>query len=394
MASISIVFLLALVSASHCYFAHADSNPRSLLDNGLGRTPPMGWNSWNHFACDINETVIKETADALISTGFNELGYKYVNLDDCWGELKRDKDGKLVANSTTFPSGIKALADYLHSKGLKLGIYSDAGHFTCAKRQPGSLGHEQIDAETFAEWGVDYLKYDNCHTDGSRPENRYPKMRNALLKTGRPIFYSLCEWGVDHPATWGAKVGNSWRTTPDINNTWISILNRADLNNKWAEYAGPGGWNDPDMLEVGNGNVTTEEYRAHFSLWAIMKSPLLIGCDVRSMSSATVNILSNAEVIAVNQDALGVQGKKVYKNGGLEVWAGPLSDNRIAVILLNRSKSIAAITANWTDIGLKYSEKVHVRNIWKHKNLKKPRTGSLTSLVKSHSVKMYLLIRI
>jgi len=388
------LFALASASASHCSFAHAGSNPRSLLDNGLGRTPPMGWNSWNHFGCNISEKVIKETADALISSGFSKLGYEYVNIDDCWGELKRDKNGRLVANSTTFPSGIKALADYVHSKGLKLGIYSDAGHYTCAKRQPGSLGHEEIDAATFADWGVDYLKYDNCYTDGSKPQDRYPKMRDALLKAGRPIFYSLCEWGVDDPATWAPKIGNSWRTTQDINNTWTRIVSRADLNNKWAKYAGPGGWNDPDMLEVGNGNVTKDEYGAHFSLWALMKAPLLIGCDVRSMSLGTVKILSNKEVIAVNQDPLGIQGEKVYKHGGLEVWAGPLSDNRIVVILFNREKSSATITAKWEDIGLKPSEEVQVRNLWKHKNLKKPRTGSLTSLVKSHAAKMYILTRI
>jgi alpha-galactosidase len=398
MASISLVLLLTafvLLSAVACSFADAssvDGIDRS-SPMGIGGRPPMGWNSWNKFGCDINEKVIKETADALISTGFSKLGYKYVNIDDCWAEYQRDGDGRLVANATTFPSGIKALADYIHSKGLKLGIYSDAGFFTCSKRQPGSLGHEEIDAETFADWGVDYLKYDNCYTDGSKPELRYPKMRDALLKTGRPIFYSLCEWGVDDPSTWGTKVGNSWRTTPDINNTWASILNRADLNSKWAEYAGPGGWNDPDMLEVGNGNASTEEYRAHFSLWALMKAPLLIGCDVRSMTVATVKILTNAEVIAVNEDRLGIQGKKVYKHGDLEVWAGPLSDNRIVVILFNRMKSRAAITAKWEDVGLNPSEEVQVRNLWKHKNLRN-RRGSLTSSVKPHAVKMFTFTRI
>ncbi|KAH9306868.1 hypothetical protein KI387_011272, partial [Taxus chinensis] len=322
MLSLLLALCFAGVLGNGHHPALSQISSRNLLQNGLARTPPMGWNSWNHFGCNINEKVIKETADALVSTGFNKLGYEYVNIDDCWGELKRDENGRLVPRASTFPSGIKALSDYMHNKGLKLGIYSDAGYYTCSKKQPGSLGYEQTDADTFAEWGVDYLKYDNCNTDGSKPEVRYPVMRDALLKTGRPIVYSLCEWGRDHPAQWADKVGHSWRTTQDINNSWISISSRADQNNKWAKYAGPGGWNDPDMLEVGNGNVTREEYRSHFSLWALMKAPLLIGCDVRSMTPGTLAILGNAEVIAVNQDPLGVQGKKVSKFDSLEVWAG------------------------------------------------------------------------
>lgn len=394
-----LVLFLALALALNCCFANVGNGQkqnlnhisRSLLQNGLARTPPMGWNSWNHFGCDIDEKIVRETADALISSGFNKLGYEYVNIDDCWAEQKRDKNGRLVAKASTFPSGIKTLADYVHSKGLKLGIYSDAGFRTCSGQQPGSLGYEQIDADTFAEWGVDYLKYDNCNTDGSKPEVRYPRMRDALLRTGRPIFYSLCEWGRDHPATWGAKVGNSWRTTQDINNSWISIASRVDLNERWAHYAGPGGWNDPDMLEVGNGELSREEYRSHFSLWALMKAPLLIGCDVRSMSSGTVEILGNAEVIAVNQDPLGVQGKKVYSNDNLEVWAGPLSNNRMVVILLNRSESRASITAKWEDIGLESSHEVQIRNLWKYKSLARTYKGSLTSSVKPHACKMYVL---
>eukprot|EP00253_Pinus_taeda_P002110 PITA_02110 len=351
MVSSSGVLVLFLALALNCCFANVGNGQkqnlnhisRSLLQNGLARTPPMGWNSWNHFGCDIDEKIVRETADALISSGFNKLGYEYVNIDDCWAEQKRDKNGRLVAKKSTFSSGIKALADYVHSKGLKLGIYSDAGFRTCSGKQPGSLGYEQIDADTFAEWGVDYLKYDNCNTDRSKPELR----------------------GRDHPATWGAKVGNSWRTTQDINNSWISIASRVDLNDRWAHYAGPGGWNDPDMLEVGNGKLSREEYRSHFSLWALMKAPLLIGCDVRSMSSGIVEILNNAEVIAVNQDPLGVQGKKVYSNDNLEVWAGPLSNNRMVVILLNRRESRASITAKWEDIGLESSHEVQIRNLWK-----------------------------
>eukprot|EP01018_Ginkgo_biloba_P017177 Gb_38041 [translate_table: standard] len=360
---------------------------RDLLQNGLARTPPMGWNSWNHFGCNINENIIRETADALVSTGLSKLGYEYVNIDDCWAELNRDQHGRLVARASQFPSGIKALADYVHSKGLKLGIYSDAGYYTCQK-QPGSLGHEQADADTFAAWGVDYLKYDNCYNDGSKPEDRYPKMRDALLRTGRPIFFSLCEWGVDVPATWAPEIGSSWRTTGDIEDKWESIISRADQNNAWAHYARPGGWNDPDMLEVGNGHMTGEEYGSHFSIWALMKAPLLIGCDVRSMTKVTYRILSNREVIEVNQDPLGIQGQKVSKQGDLEVWAGPLSNNRVAVILWNRSSSRATITANWKDIGLKPSAVVRVRNLWRHRVLTGSHQGSLTASVKPHACKI------
>ncbi|KAB2047742.1 hypothetical protein ES319_A13G067700v1 [Gossypium barbadense] len=292
---------------------------RTLMDNGLGLTPQMGWNSWNHFHCDINETLIKETADAMVSTGLSAVGYIYINLDDCWGELNRDSQGNLVPKASTFPSGIKALADYVHSKGLKLGIYSDAGTQTCSKTMPGSLGHEEQDAKTFALWGVDYLKYDNCEdTGGLSPKERYPKMSEALLNSGRPIFFSLCEWGQEDPATWAPSIGNSWRTTGDIEDNWDSMTGIADQNDQWASYAKPGAWNDPDMLEVGNGGMTTEEYRCHFSIWALAKAPLLIGCDVRSMDNVTFELVANKEVIDVNQDKLGVQGKKVKKEGDLE----------------------------------------------------------------------------
>ncbi|XP_075666273.1 alpha-galactosidase-like isoform X2 [Castanea sativa] len=319
--------------------------PRSLLANELALTPPMGWNSWNHFACHIQEELIRETADAMVSTGLAALGYKYINLDDCWAQLNRDSKGNLVAKASTFPSGIKALADYVHSKGLKLGIYSDAGNETCSRQMPGSLGHEEQDANTFASWGVDYLKYDNCYNDGISPKERYPKMSKALLNSGRPIFFSLCEWGQEDPATWAASIGNSWRTTGDIQDSWESMISRADQNDKWASYARPGGWNDPDMLEVGNGGMTTEEYRAHFSIWALAKAPLLIGCDIRSMDNMTFELLSNKEVIAVNQDKLGVQGKKVKKDGNLEAGCSGLQwwlDD------LNRKKRLSrVIRVNW-----------------------------------------------
>ncbi|KAI3721686.1 hypothetical protein L2E82_32703 [Cichorium intybus] len=363
---------------------------RSLLENGLGRTPQMGWNSWNHFACNIEEKLIRETADAMVSTGLAAAGYQYVNIDDCWAELNRDSKGNFVPKGDTFPSGIKALADYVHNKGLKLGIYSDAGSLTCSKKMPGSLGHEEQDAKTFASWGIDYLKYDNCNNEGISPKERYPIMTKALQNSGRPIFYSLCEWGQDDPATWANGVGNSWRTTGDISDNWDSMTEKADENDKWAAYAKPGGWNDPDMLEVGNGGMTTEEYRSHFSIWALAKAPLLVGCDVRSMSKETYEILSNKEVIAVNQDRLGVQGKKVKKNGDLEVWAGPLAHNKVAVILWNRAGSTSQITAYWSDIGLNSTTVVNARDLWAHSTQKSVK-GQISATIASHACKMYVL---
>ncbi|XP_028783186.1 alpha-galactosidase-like [Neltuma alba] len=363
---------------------------RQLVENGLGPTPPMGWNSWNHFQCDINEEMIRETADAIVSTGLAALGYQYINLDDCWAELDRDSEGNMVPKASKFPSGIKALADYVHGKGLKLGVYSDAGNQTCSKQMPGSLGHEEQDAKTFASWGVDFLKYDNCENLNISPKERYPKMSEALLNSGRPIFFSMCEWGQEDPELWAKNVGNSWRTTGDIEDKWESMTNIADANDRWASYAGPGGWNDPDVLEVGNGGMTTEEYRSHYSIWALAKAPLLIGCDVRAMDNTTYELITNKEVIAVNQDSLGVQGKKVKSEDGLEVWAGPLSDNRVAVVLWNRSSSKATVTAHWSDIGLEAEKVVGARDLWEH-STQASVSGQISAELDSHASKMFVL---
>ncbi|XWS15701.1 hypothetical protein CRYUN_Cryun34aG0024400 [Craigia yunnanensis] len=376
------------ISNSH---GHNQVYSRFLLADGVARTPPMGWNSWNHFYCDIDEKIVKSTADALISTGLARLGYKYVNLDDCWAEGERDEKGNLMSKATTFPSGIKALADYVHAKGLKLGIYGDAGNRTCSNRMPGSLGHEDQDARTYAKWGVDYLKYDNCYNDGSKNRKRYVVMSRALRKAGRPILYALCEWGQENPATWAGAYGHVWRTTGDINDTFASITSIADLNNVWGRYAGPGRWNDPDMLEVGNGGMNMEEYRSHFSIWALMKAPLLIGCDVRSASKETLSILGNKEVIDVNQDPLGVQGRKIRSKGGLEVWAGPLSRKRVVVVLWNRSESRAPISVTWRDIGFSPSSPVIVRDLWKHSFVSKNKRHRMTADVDAHACKMYVM---
>ena len=279
------------------------------LDNGLGKTPQMGWNSWNRFGCGINEKLIIDTIDALNSSGLIELGYNYINLDDCW-QKERYENGTIMPDPVAFPNGIKHLVEYAHSKGLKFGLYSDAGFKTCAGRA-GSLGYEEIDANTYAEWGIDYLKYDNCYHNETKSIDRYSAMRDALNKTGRHIFYSMCSQGEDDVSTWGKNVGNSWRTTGDITDSWKSMTRIIDINNRWYEYAGPGGWNDPDMLEVGNGGMNIEEYKAHFGLWAITKAPLLIGCDIINMSKETKEILTNQEIIAINQDKLGEQGRKI-----------------------------------------------------------------------------------
>lgn len=389
-----LVVLASVAAVGEAKVVHVgEAHRRSMLANGLGSTPPMGWNSWNHFGCDGNgEVVIRETADALISTGLAAAGYRYVNLDDCWAESERDAKGNLVAKKSTFPNGIKALADYVHSKGLKLGIYSDAGYKTCAKAQPGSLGYEEQDAKTFASWGVDYLKYDNCNNGDLKPLERYPEMSKALMKAGHPIYFSICEWGDMHPARWAAAYGNSWRTTNDIEDTWDSMTSRADQNEVWAEYARPGGWNDPDMLEVGNGGMTNDEYIVHFSIWAISKAPLIIGCDVRHMSQDTYDILANTEVIAVNQDPLGVQGKKVRMEGSNEIWAAPLSGYRTAVVLLNRhAKDEAEITAHWDDIGLPAGMAVEARDLWQHKTLDAKFTDKMAFNVTPHAARMFLL---
>ncbi|XP_065887321.1 uncharacterized protein [Dysidea avara] len=356
------------------------------LDNGLGKTPQMGWNSWNHFRCSINDQLVMETADAMASNGLKAAGYQYVNIDDCW-QVARFPNKTIQPDPKNFPD-MKQLISYVHNKGLKFGLYSDAGTKTCQKR-PGSLGYEDIDAETYASWGVDYLKYDNCNNDGTKPEVRYPVMRDALNKTGRPIFYSLCEWGRDDPATWASKVGNSWRTTSDIRDNWDSMYSKVVENDKWWKYAGPGGWNDPDMLEVGNGGMSHNEYVVHFSLWCLMKAPLLIGCDIHNMSKDTLDILTNSEVIAVNQDPLGVQGHRVnMTSDGAEVWAGPLSDKSVAVILLNSGSKTQNVTAHFSDIGM--SGTASVRDLWAHADQGMV-TNTVTRPVDSHSAVMLRL---
>ena len=369
------------------------SVPRAhALDNGLALTPPMGWNSWNKFHCGVSEDLIKGMADAMVSSGMKDAGYQYVVIDDCW-QVTRDASGNIVADPEHFPSGIKALADYVHSKGLKFGIYSDAGTLTCAKR-PGSQGHEYQDALQYANWGVDYLKYDWCNTGKENAESAYAIMRDALKTAGRPIVFSLCEWGSHQPWLWAKDIGNSWRTTGDISDCWecdkkhgLGFVQILDIQDGLESYAGPGHWNDPDMLEVGNGGMTTSEYRAHFSFWCLLAAPLISGNDLRNMTPEIKEILTNKEVIAVNQDSLGMQGRRVSKKGDLEVWAKQLKDGSRAVALLNRGRRESDMSVSWEEIGYPAHLSATVRDLWQHKDLGKS-AGSFSAKVPSHGVVM------
>jgi alpha-galactosidase len=347
--------------------------PLCALDNGLAKTPPLGWNSWNKFGCNVNEKLIREIADSMVSGGLKDAGYEYLVIDDCW-QVGRDQEGNILADPRRFPGGMKALAGYVHSKGLKFGIYSDAGTGTCENR-PGSRGYEFQDARQYAAWGVDYLKYDFCNHSTQNSEASYSIMRDALAKSGRPIVFSICEWGSTKPWLWAKDVGNLWRATADIVNKWsgsekwggLGVVQILDQLNGLETYAGPGHWNDPDMLEVGNGVLTETESRAHFSMWCILAAPLIAGNDIRSMSAETRAILTNRDLIAVDRDPLGIQGHRVKKDGDLEVWSKQLSDGGRAVALLNRSSDEKKITVRWLDIGYPESLKASVRDLWSGK---------------------------
>jgi alpha-galactosidase len=358
----------------------------------------MGWNSWNKFACNVSEELIKSMADAMVTSGMKDAGYEYIVIDDCW-QVSRDENGNIVADAQRFPSGMKALGDYIHSKGLKFGIYSDAGAKTCQGR-PGSQGHEYQDALQYARWGVDYLKYDWCSTETRNAQEAYTTMHNALAAAGRPIVFSLCEWGTARPWLWAKDVGNLWRTTGDIQDSFQlhkkwpdgsccanGMVDILDLQVGLEGFAGPGHWNDPDMLEVGNGGMTTTEYRAHFSLWALIAAPLMAGNDMRSMAPEIKEILTNKEVIAVNQDALGIEGHRVRKDGELEVWSRPLHDGSRAVILFNRGASDASITVSWEELGYPAHLSASVRDLWLHQDLPKS-TERFSANVAPHGVVM------
>jgi alpha-galactosidase len=335
----------------------------------------MGWNSWNHFAERVDDKVVRETADAMVSSGMAAAGYVYVNIDDTW-ELGRDVAGNIVPNKK-FPD-MKALADYVHSKGLKIGIYTSPGPLTCGG-YAGSYGHEEQDARTYASWGIDYLKYDWCSASRLYPNTglraSYQKMGEALLNSGRPIVYSLCEYGSEEVWTWGPKVaGNLWRTTGDIQDNWKSMSNIGFNQGRLAPYAGPGHWNDPDMLEVGNGGMTPVEYRTHFSLWSMLAAPLMAGNDLRTMSADTRDILTNRDVIALDQDLLGAEATRLSERDGVEVWLKPLSGGAEAVALFNRNEAERSAWFTWAQVG-RQEKPPGLRDLWLHTDVVPGDTG-------------------
>ena len=378
------VSVLALISFGFLIQSCGQKSAQGIVVNGLALTPPMGWNSWNTFMSGISDTLLRQTADAMVTNGMRDAGYQYINIDDGWAVPNR-VNGHLQPDPVKFPNGFKPVTDYLHSKGFKFGIYSDRGTKTCVQQAPGSHGYETTDAEDFAAWGVDYLKYDNCNPASfSIQEGDYRRMRDALAATGRPIVFSICAWKFKK---WMPQLGNLWRTTDDISDNWENIMGIIDTNEKLASYAGPGKWNDPDMLVVGcNGTVDVQngksfdmpemadkrgmtdiEYQTHFSMWAVMAAPLIAGNDLRNMPKAVKEILLNKEVIAVDQDVLGRQGVKVWEDGkGLSIYSKELKGTHTrAVVLLNRTQRNERITAEWNDIGIPLGSAT-VRDLWRH----------------------------
>lgn len=354
---------------------------------GLAATPPMGWNSWNTFGKAINEEVVKGVADKFVELGLKDLGYQYIVIDDHW-EAGRDEKGHIRANPEKFPSGMKALAEYIHGKGMKFGIYSCAGDKTCGG-EVGSNEHEADDAAVFASWDVDYLKYDYCNApkDFMEAIRRYTKMGEALKATGRPMVFSICEWGPRSPWLWGRQAGGHlWRISYDVGDMWdtphnarscIGILAAIDACANLEIHAGPGGWNDPDMLVVGLGNkgyikgggCNSAEYQTQVSMWCLLAAPLMIGCDIRNMDAETRRILTNPEAIAVDQDPLGKQGNRVARTGSTDVWRKPMAKGALAIALLNRGETEAVVTAKWSDLGLKPGAEFVLRDLWAHQDL-------------------------
>jgi alpha-galactosidase len=368
----------------------------------LAALPPMGWNSWNHFAEHVTDADVRSSVDILVSSGMRDAGYVYVNVDDTW-QGQRDTQGVLHPNER-FPD-MKALGDYIHSKGLKFGIYSSPGAKTCGG-YAGSLGHEAQDAKMYADWGVDFLKYDLCsfqddmnkakaeHPDDPNATkslmiSAYRKMGDALKATGKPIVYSLCQYGVDQPWKWGPELGASmWRTTDDIDDSYGRMIAIGFSQAGLSKYAGPGHWNDPDMLEVGNGKMTEDEYKTHMSLWVLLAAPLLAGNDLTKMTETDKSILMNKEAIAIDQDALGRQGDRLYESGDLEVWTKPLSGGRVAVGLFNRSWSNRDVSVDLGEIGFRNG--ANVRDVWKGKDLGR-RSGVFTDMLVKHGVTLLIV---
>lgn len=382
--------------------------------DGLAMTPPMGWNSWNTFETNIDEKLIKETADIMVTSGMEAAGYNYIVLDDGWMAKERDKNGNLVADPVKFPSGIKALIDYVHSKGLKFGLYNCAGTSTCAG-YPGTRGYEYQDARFYASLEIDFLKYDWCNTAGINASEAYATMSNALKTAGKPIVFSLCEWGDNKPWDWGKPIGNLWRISGDIypcfdcefhheEGNWSSwgFMKIIEMRKDIRKFSGPDHWNDFDMLEVGDGMTNTED-KAHFTMWSMMASPLIAGNDFRKMSKETLAILTNKELIAVNQDKLGIQGFKYSSADGMEVWVKPLSDGNWAITFVNRSDVTKKVNFDWkkqlikdTDFNLEANfntTSYKIKNLWENKEVGNTKKAFIANLA-SHDVITLKLIKI
>ena len=394
-----IIFVLAFFMAANLFAQKFD---------GLAETPPMGWNSWNTFATDINEDLVKGIADSFVKDGYKEAGYEYIVLDDGWMSRERDENGNLVADPEKFPSGMKALADYVHSKGLKFGLYNCAGTKTCAG-YPGSRGYEYQDARLYASWGIDFLKYDWCNTGKLNAAEAYITMRDALHKAGKPIVFSICEWGDNQPWNWGKDVGHLWRVTGDIVNCWDCEVGHGSWSS-WGVWkiinmrknirkaSGPGHWNDFDMMEVGNG-MTAAEDRTHFAMWSMLASPLILGNDIRSASKETIKTLTNKEVIAVNQDKLGIQALRFTNDGNFEIWVKPLDNDEWALVFVNMSDTAKELDFDWKhhpigdDVNgknLNLSNEYKVRDLFNHKNLGTT-SSHLKATVGSHDLMMVRL---
>jgi len=367
----------------------------------LAKTPPMGWNSWNKFHGEVNEKVVMKMADAMVSSGMQAVGYEYIVIDDCW-QISRDENGEIVVDKTRFPHGMKYLSDYIHSKGLKFGIYTCVGIKTCAGL-PASRGYEFQDARTYARWNVDYLKDDFCNNGGQNSVAAYSLMRDALYKAGHPVVFSICEWGSTKPWTWAKDVGHLWRTTGDIRDSWGSMIHLVDLEKDLSKYAGPGHWNDPDMLEVGNGGMTNEEYKTHFSMWCMLAAPLMAGNDLGNMSKETQSILTNGSMIAIDQDTLGKQAICAREVAGYEIWIKPLVKEGKVACLLNRSDEEKTVQVDFNYLLTendnywhkdKYELKDYrVIDLWENKEVKMNKSGLSTVKIFSHSVKVYSFIR-
>lgn len=380
--------------------------PKEVSDSAYlaqAQTPPMGWNSWNKFGCNVSEKLIMDMADKMVETGMKDAGYQYVVIDDCW-QVERDSLGFIQADPDRFPHGMKYLADYIHSKGLKFGLYSCAGSYTCQGR-PGSRGHQFQDALMYAKWGVDYLKYDWCSDEGQNAQAAYATMSDAIKESGRPMILSICEWGEHEPWKWGKGIGHLWRVTADIRDCYqclfdwggVGVLNVIDKMADLYPYAGPGHWNDAEMLEVGNGGMTKDEYITHFSMWCMLAAPLMAGNDLTKMDKDTHEILTNKEVIAVDQDPMGEQGRRFMDMGEKEIWAKSLSNGELAVCFLNRTDFPWKLDYNWRAQTIYFANEVNIhaneyviRDLWKHKDIGTTAQNTKTT-IPAHGVLMVRL---